>query len=134
MWLNPVGKDAETPGEAVFEATAQQPIQRWTLAEYRGRADVIDGRGQKVDDVQVTVRGMVHHSASRGVLTTETLAGWRRFHMARQREYVMRLADGRQVEIVVDRVSVRPGGDIAITCPRGLPKSPDEDRRRARLS
>ena len=95
---------------------------------------MLDGRGQKVDDVQVVVRGVVHHSASRGVITAETVAGWRRFHMARQREYVMRLADGRHVEIVVDRVSPTPGGDIAITCPRGLPRDPDEDRRRARFS
>ena len=103
------------------------------MAEYRGRADVLDGRGNKVDDVHVTIRGAVHHSASRGVMTTETLIGWRRFHNSRQREYMMRLPDGRHVEIVVDRISPRVGGDISITAPRGLPKEPYQERRRARM-
>src|SRR3712207_1441308 len=61
---------------------ARWATHRESMAEYRGRAEVMDGRGRRVDDVQVTVRGAVHHSAARGVVSPETLVGWRRFRLS----------------------------------------------------
>lgn len=102
------------------------------MQDYHGRGEVVDWRGNKMDDVLVRVQDRGRHMASKGSMTVETMIGWRRFHLAGATDYLLRLADGREVEISVERVPPNPSGTIAFRCPRGLPQDRDEERKRWR--
>ena len=99
------------------------------MADYQGRAEVFSYRGVKIDDVMTRLIDRGRFATTTGSMTNETTIGWRRFQLAGSQEYLMRLPDGRELEIAVDAVPIRPGTPVSFRCPRGVPQEKDRNAR-----